>query len=187
MQMQRLPYPDLSKHSDHVQKMVADAKVNAVRMMAHASPEVFSSFNKFASAIFVKSPLPADLRQIGILRAGYIAKAVYETTQHESVAKKVGLNEAQIAAIKKGGKHPGVLNDKQQAVLDFVEEFIVNVRPTDATLAAVRKHLTDEQLTDLMFITGVYMTVSRFLEVTGVPLDETLIDLDKVTKSANAL
>ena len=185
--MQRMPYPDLSKHTKPVQEMIEGAKVNAVRMMGHASPEVFSNFSKFASAIFVKSPLPADLRQIGILRAGYIAKATYETTQHESVAKKVGLSDAQIAAIKKGGQHPGVFNATQQAVLDFVEEFIVNVRPSDATLANVRKHLTDEQLTDLMFVTGVYMTVSRFLETTGVPLDETLINIDLVTKTAHSL
>jgi alkylhydroperoxidase family enzyme len=185
--MQRMPYPDLSKHAEPVRKMVEGAQVNAIRMMAHASPEVFANFNKFASAIFVKSPLPADLRQIGILRAGYVAGAIYETTQHESVAKKVGLSDAAIAAIKKGGKHPGVLNDAQQAVLDFADEFIVKVRPSDATLATVRKHLSDEQLTDLMFVTGVYMAISRFLETTGVPLDETLINIDAVTKSANAL
>jgi alkylhydroperoxidase family enzyme len=185
--MQRIPYPDLSKHPAQVQQMVEGSQVNAIRMMAHASPEVFANFNKFAGAIFQKSPLPGDLRQIGILRAGYIAKSAYETMQHESVAKKVGLSDAAIAAVKQGGKHPGVLNDAQQAVLDFAEEFIVNVRASDTALAAVRKHLTDEQLTDLMFVTGVYMTVSRFLETTGVPLDKNFIDLDAVSKNATSL
>src|SRR5207244_9724327 len=115
-----------------------------------------------------------DLREIAILRVGYLSKARYETFQHEIVARREGLSDAQIDAIKKGGAHATLLSETQQAVMDFVEDIVINVRASDATLAAVRKHLSDQQVLDLIMVSGLYMTVSRFLETSGIEIDEAI-------------
>jgi alkylhydroperoxidase family enzyme len=181
----RVPYPDLSKHPDHIRKMVEGNPLNIVRMVSHATPEVFENWYKFGSSFFANSALAKDHLEIGALRAGYIANAPYEYVQHEAIAKSVGLTDAQIAAIKAAGKHPGVLSDAQQAVLDFVDEYILNAKPSDSTLAAVRAHLSDQQLIDLMFVTGFYMTMSRIIETTGVPIDQKLMDMRKMKELAD--
>jgi alkylhydroperoxidase family enzyme len=174
--MSRIPYADLTKVPAYIREAVAQTPSNVVRMMAGLSPPVYDGFAAFSSAMLSQSKLAPDLREIAILRAGYIAKARYETFQHEALARHVGLNDKQIEAVKVGGKHPGVLSDVQQAVLDFADDVIVNVRASDASLAAVRQHLSDQLVLELILVTGLYMAISRFLETTGVELDTQPID-----------
>jgi alkylhydroperoxidase family enzyme len=116
---------------------------------------------------FYHNDLPQDLREIGTLRAGYVAGSDYETWQHESAARSVGLSDAAIAAIKAGKSQPGVLTPVQAAVLTFCDEYVVKHRVSDAALAEVRKHLNDQQLVDLMLVTGLYLGISCFLETTS--------------------
>jgi alkylhydroperoxidase family enzyme len=182
--MQRMPYADIAKCPEHIQKLISTNPLNMIRMCAHATPEVFEGFYKFGSGFFAGSKLAADLKEIAILRAGYHAEASYEYIQHESMARGIGMSDAVLAAVKKGGKHPGVLSDIQQAVMDFADEVIVDVRVSDATLANIRKHLSDQLVVDLIFLIGFYMMVSRLLETTGVPLDAQMMTLDKMTDLA---
>ncbi len=170
--MTRIPYATATGKPDKIRAILDGSPLNVVRMLANATPEVVEGFMAFTLPFYTASPLPAPLREIAILRAGYIAGSDYETWQHESMARDVGLSDAQIAAVRQGGQHPGVLDEAQQAVLDFAEELVVDVKVGDAALAAVRRHLDDQQLTDLMLVTGIYMTVSRLLETTGVERDE---------------
>lgn len=169
--MARIPYPELETLSASTRQMVEQMPLKVTHMLAGASPGVLEGMIAFSTAFYNgKTRLPADLREVAILRAGYIAGSAYETWQHEALSRDIGLSEEVIAAIKAGGKQPA-LTPAQQAVLDFADDFIVNVRASDATLDEVRRHLADDQLIDLMFVTGLYMTVSRFLETTGVEID----------------
>ena len=71
-----------------------------------------------------------------------------------------------------------MLTPAQSAVMAFADDVILNVRAGDATLAAVRAFLTDRALVDLILVIGLYMTVSRLLETTGVELDQAPIDTE---------
>ena len=92
-----------------------------------------------------------------------------------------GLSEAEIDAVRKGGAAATVLGEAGAAVLAYAEDLVKNVRASDATLAAVRAHLNDTQLVDLTLVTGMYMMVSRFLETTGVEIDDAPIDWKEIT------
>jgi alkylhydroperoxidase family enzyme len=167
----RIPYPDPAQLQPVAKAAIERSSLNVNRMLVGASPAVLDGFFRFAGAFYNGTRLPADLREIAILRAGYIAGSDYETWQHESLARDIGMTEAQLDAVKKGGSHPGHLSAPQQAVLDFVDEFVQQVGVSDAALAEARRHLSVDQLIDLMLVTGLYMTISRFLETTGVPRD----------------
>lgn len=169
--MSRFPYPEYDSLPEFNRRTLEGAPLNARRMMAGASPGLLKGVLGMTSAIFNESDLPADLREIAILRAAYVAGSEYSSWNHESIAREVGLSKGQIDAIRQGGKHPVLLNSAQQAVLDFVNEFIVDAQVSDETLGAVRRNLSDTLVIDLMFITGHYMTLSRFLRTTGVERD----------------
>ena len=169
--MTRIPYPDLATCTPRVQEIVGAAPINVSRMMANASPGVVEGFIAMGSSFYQGTDLPADLREIGILRAGYVANADYETWQHESIARSVGMTDAQIDAIKAGKAPAGVMNPAQEAVLAFTDELVIKGTPSDSALAEVRKHLPDNQMLDLVLVTGYYMMVSRFLNTTGVERD----------------
>ena len=134
-------------------------------------------FGAFSQALFKDSPLSPQLREIAILRVGYLSNAAYEVFQHEAYARHVGLADAQIEAIREGGsKASSLLGEAGAAVLAFTDDLVRNVRPSDATLSAVRAHLGDTVAVDLVFVVGAYMMVSRFLETTGVEIDAAPID-----------
>jgi alkylhydroperoxidase family enzyme len=129
------------------------------------------------------SKLDPVLREVAILRTGYLSHAAYETWQHEASARLLKMTDAQIDANKTGGQHPGVLNAQQQAVLDFTDDVVKNVRAGDAALAGVRRYLNDTDTVDLILVIGAYMTVSRLLETTGVPMEDKPIDWAAMNKS----
>jgi 4-carboxymuconolactone decarboxylase len=179
--MPRIPYADPATLPESTRTVVARAPINVVRMMAGTSDAVFDGFGKFSGAFYgPASSLPPALREIAILRVGYMSHASYETFQHEPSGRLAGLNDSQIEAIKHGGEHVEALDPVQQAVLDFTDDVVKNVRASDANLAAVRKHLSDKQVLDLTLLIGFYMMVSRFLETAGVELDSKALDWKNV-------
>src|SRR4029079_2119842 len=116
------------------------------------------------------SPLPPRLREVAILRVGHLSHSAYEVFQHEALARHVGLSDAQIDAIRAGDPSAPALGEAEAAVLAFVDDLVKNVRVGDAALAAVRRHLSDAELVDLILVSGAYMMISRLLETTGVEL-----------------
>jgi 4-carboxymuconolactone decarboxylase len=175
--MTRIPYPDPAKQSAAVRAVLERAPINIMKMVSNASEPVFDGFGQFSGAFYQPSELDPMLREVAILRVGYLSKSAYEVFHHEGLSRQIGLSEAQIDAIRAGKPGP-VLTPAQQAVMAFADDVIVNVRAGDATLAAVRRHLSDQALVDLILVIGLYMTVSRLLETAGVELDRAPIDTE---------
>lgn len=174
--MPRIPYPDVASLPEDIRQRLAGSPPNVSRMLPGLSPGVYRGFAAFSSALFNASELSPQLREIAILRVGYLSNSSYEVFQHEAYARHVGLTEPQIEAIRDGGDKAARLGDAGAAVLAFTDDLVRNVRPSDASLAAVRAHLSDNLVLDLVLVIGAYMTVSRFLETTGIEHDETPID-----------
>lgn len=181
--MPRIPYPDPAALSDKVRGYLDVAGINIMRMMANASEPVFEGFGAFSAAFYRPSDLDPLLREVAILRVGHLSKSPYELFHHEGLGRQLGLSEAQLAAIAAGRPDPS-LTPAQQAVMAFADDIILNVRAGDATLAAVRSHVSDKALVDLILVTGLYMTVSRLLETTGVELDQVPLAKETVDQSA---
>jgi alkylhydroperoxidase family enzyme len=174
--MPRIAYRDPASLSEAARAKLGAVPANVTRMLAVASEPVFDQLSEVGSALIKGSSLPPQLRELAILRVGYLSDSRYETFQHEALAKYVGLTEAQIAAIRAGDL--AALGEAHGAVLAFVDDVVANVRASDATLAAVRRHLDDTQVADLLVVTGFYMLICRYLETTGVELDAEAIDWD---------
>ena len=181
--MPRIPYPSPDQMSDAVRARVGDNPPNVTRMLAGASEGVYFGFGAYSQGLMKQSALDPKLRELAILRVGYISNCAYELFQHEPFGRFVGLTDDQIAGIKAGDPAAPVFDAAQSAVLRFVDDIVFNVRPSDANLAAVREHLDDQQLIDLVLVTGNYMTVCRFLETTGIELDAEAIDWDGYTSA----
>lgn len=174
--MARIPYADPSKLSPAVKKALEVMPFNVTRMLAGASEGVFHGFGAFGSALYSGTELSPVLREIAILRVGYMLNSQYETFQHEALAKQLKMTQAQIEGIRRGDAPDAVFDPKQKAVLNFASDIVKNTRASDATLAAVRKHLPDNQVIDLILVVGLYMAVCCVLETTGVDLDRNPIE-----------
>jgi 4-carboxymuconolactone decarboxylase len=150
-------------------------------MLANASPAVFEAVTRLLTSLMTQSSLDPKLRELAILRVGYLSNASYELFQHEPFARFVGLSDEQLAAIKAGHRNSPVLDEVQAAVLEFVDDMVANIRASDTTLGKVGQFLDRTQLTDLILVVGQYMAVCRFLETTGVDLDDNAVDWNGFT------
>lgn len=182
--MSRIPYPDPKQLSKSVREFMGDRPANVTRMLAAASEPVFHAVLRLGGAFINGSSLPERLREIAILRVGYLSNSAYEVFQHEALARHVGLSDKQIEAVREGGTAAEVLGEVGAMVLAYVDDLVFNVRASDETFAAVRQHLTDTQMTDLTLVTGTYMMIGRFLETMGVDIDPESIDWGKITASS---
>ena len=159
----------------------ANGEPNVTRMLANASPAVFEAVTRLLTSLMTQSSLDPKLRELAILRVGYLSNASYELFQHEPFARFVGLSDEQLAAIKAGHRNSPVLDEVQAAVLEFVDDMVANIRASDTTLGKVGQFLDRTQLTDLILVVGQYMAVCRFLETTGVDLDDNAVDWNGFT------
>jgi len=180
--MPRIPYPDPSRLADSVREVVNERPANITRMLAVASESVFHAFLQLGNAFITGSSLPADLREIAILRVGHLSRSAYEIFQHEALARHVGLTDQQIAAVSGDCSAAEALGEVGSKVLAYVDDLVMNVRAGDETLAEVRRHLTDTQVVDLTLVTGAYMMVSRLLETTGIEIDAAAINWTEITE-----
>ena len=174
--MPRIPYPDLASLSAQVRAAIGERPANVSLMMAAASEPVYRGLGQLGSALIGGSSLPPNLRELAILRVGYMSGSAYEVFQHEALARHIGMSDAQIDAIRAGDGVSPALDQAERDVLAFVEDIVANVRASDATLAAVRQHLGPGQVVDLIVVTGYYMTICRLLETSGVEIEEAPID-----------
>ncbi|CAN5295299.1 carboxymuconolactone decarboxylase family protein [soil metagenome] len=175
--MPRIAYRDPATLSEKSRAVYGEAPANAMKMLATASEPMFHAYMDMGTIFLTQSSVPPKLRELAILRVGHLSRSQYEVFQHEALSRHVGLSEAEIAAI--AVRDMSKLDAEQVAVMNFVDDIVTNVRASDDTLEAVKAHLTDSQIIDLMMVSGLYMIMARMLETVAVEIDVAPVDWDK--------
>jgi alkylhydroperoxidase family enzyme len=161
--MARLPYVDLDAMSPAYRELLASRRpLNLYRMLPHA-PAACEPFLGLGGALLRHSALDAGLREVAILRVGFLSRASYEVHQHKRLARSLGMSDATIAAIEAGPEAP-VLTDSERLVMRFTDQLVHHVKAPDALFDEVRQALGERALAELVLTIGFYMMVCRFLE-----------------------
>lgn len=171
--MPRIPYYDVEKatgkHAEFLGKLGTD--LNIYRMLAH-SEYGLKGFIRMGNALLYKCELDPVLRELAILRVGRLSRAAYEVYQHERIGREAGVSEEKIAALRDATIEAPVFSDDEKAVLRYTDDVVRNVKASDKTLKAVEAFLSKGALVELTLTIGYYMMVCRFLETTGVEIEE---------------
>lgn len=122
-------------------------------------------------AFLGKGTIPEREREVVILRVGHRASAVYEFGQHVLIGRRVGLTDAEIAALATD-ESSHAWSDGDRDLIAMVDELCADDCVSDATWAALADRWTDEQLVELVVLAGYYRMISGFLNSAGVQLDE---------------
>jgi len=160
--MARLPYlnaSDLAPEHQHLLKR----NINLLRLMSH-SPKGASAFHTMGQYIRFESPLNPRLREMAILQIGYMTRSVYEYTHHIKISRDFGVSDDDIRAIaiETAGKQSG-LDALTREVLRAAREMTRDLAASETTFSALKSHLDNESLTDLVLIISFYNAVIRFL------------------------
>ncbi len=174
---QRIPMRDLSTMASEdrqtMEKNAMNGRVfNIFKVLAH-HPNLVRRWTPFAGHILSKQTLPFRDRELLILRIGWLNQAEYEFAQHELIARRGGLGDADIERIKAGPKAAG-WSEHEAALMQAADDLYENSAVSDATWGTLAKKYSTEQLMDAVFTVGQYNMVSWALNSFGVPLDDFL-------------
>lgn len=175
--MARVTFLDKEQVCDELQKIFENIEtrggkvLNLFKTVAHC-PVIGPEFLRLGNSILRKGALPRQLRELAIIRVGFLAKARYEVTQHIPIARHVGLTDLVIEALACDWRECDHFNPEQRAVLQYTDEIAENIRTADDTFQAVREFLSEEQVVELTITIGYYGMVSRILESLQVELED---------------
>jgi 4-carboxymuconolactone decarboxylase len=187
--MARLPYvaPD-GDVTDRI-KQRRGGKLTALDGVLLHSPPLADGWNSMLGAVRGASTLPADIRELAILRVASRNGADYEWAAHEPLARQAGLGDEAIAAIQVGGSvsagtpgaygasgradsSDGGLSPARWAALAYADAMTVHVAVPDEVFDAVRAHFSEREVLELTVTVATYNMVSRVLVAMGVRAGE---------------
>jgi alkylhydroperoxidase family enzyme len=161
--MPRIPYFDMEQATPEYRDMLKGRyNLNLYRMLPHATT-IAPGFLRMGGAILRESAIDPQLREIAILRVGFLSKASYEVHQHKRVARKDGLSDAKIAALE-NDPQSAVFSPLEKLVIRYTDEVVANVKASDALFDELLAQLDHRRMAELTLTIGFYMAVSRFLE-----------------------
>jgi AhpD family alkylhydroperoxidase len=111
------------------------------------------------------STLSPRTRELAILRVAWRRRCQYEWVQHVLIARKAGVTDEEIDAIRAG---------KPTAITRAVDELEADSGLSDDTYRALAAELDDRQLMDLVFTVGTYGLLAMVLNTFEVELDPDL-------------
>jgi AhpD family alkylhydroperoxidase len=166
----RLPEaPDDGPAADLLRARRGGVLTTLDRLLLH-SPPVAEGWNALLGALRGATTLPADLRELVVLRVAVLNGAEFEWTSHAPIARRAGLTDLHLRVLRTDDAlAEPVWSPVQAAVLAFTDASTRSVAVPDAVFTALRAHLDDRQVVELAVLVGGYAMVSRFLVALDVP------------------
>jgi alkylhydroperoxidase family enzyme len=147
------------------------ADLSVFRVLLH-DPNVAAALNELLHRLLWKGRLDARLRELVIMRLGWATGSVYEWTQHWRVGTDLGVEEADLLAVR-DWRASDRFGPAERAVLAATDETIETGTITDATWAACAEALGGDHalLVELVAVIGNWRLFSALLRSLEVPLE----------------
>ncbi|SDY28106.1 alkylhydroperoxidase AhpD family core domain-containing protein [Modestobacter sp. DSM 44400] len=139
------------------------------RMLLY-SPPVAEGWSALLGALRNRTTLTPDLTELAVLRISVLNDAPFEWTSHEPAARRAGVTDEQLVALRTlDATEAPVFSPVQALALRFTDASSRAIAVPDALFAELREHLDDRQVVELAAIVAGYAMVSRFLVALRVP------------------
>ena len=126
------------------------------------SPHLADGWNSLLGAVRQRTSLPEAIRELVILRVAVLNGAAYEWEAHEPEARRAGLTDAHLAAVKETGIDPA-FGEVERRVIAYTDAVTTGVHVADEVFDALRPDFTEVELVELTATVAAYNMVSRFL------------------------
>ncbi|MBC8365686.1 MAG: carboxymuconolactone decarboxylase family protein [Actinobacteria bacterium] len=146
------------------------AGLNVFRVLLH-DPATAAALNGLLHRLLWKGDLDQRLRELVIMRIGWVSGAVYEWTQHWHVAVALGIDEADLFAVRDWEAYGG-FGPVERAVLAATDETLADGSIGGATWSACAEQLDEALLVELVAAIGNWGMFARMLKSLDVPLDD---------------
>ena len=162
--------PDQSALIERIVKGRRGTFINVYKTLLH-SPDIASVWLDLVNAVRWKTDLDGRLREIVIVRVGYLNKCAYVVKQHVPViSTPEGLpqEEADTLADWRGSKF---FSKRERAALAYTDAVTRDIDVPDPVFAALRDHFDERQIVELTVLIGSYIMHNRVFGALGVDLE----------------
>jgi len=122
------------------------------------------------------------IRELLILRIGWLRRSEYEFVQHLLLGRKAGLSEAELERVQSGPDAPG-WSEEDADLLRAVDELHGDgACIEDATWARLRTRFDTAQILDIIFAVGCYDLLAMVFNSARVVLESGLEPLEPVVR-----
>jgi 4-carboxymuconolactone decarboxylase len=126
------------------------------------SPSMAQGWEQLLTAVRNRSSLPADIRELVILRVAVLNRAPYEFDAHVPHAQTAGVSDEKIEALR---LEPlaGSFTGRERDALLLTDAMTRDIEVPAALFASVQAHFDAQAMIDLTVTIAAYNMVSRFL------------------------
>ncbi|BBC31242.1 hypothetical protein SGFS_025360 [Streptomyces graminofaciens] len=126
-------------------------------------------FLVFGNHVLGKNTLPLKSRELMILRIAARARAAYEWDQHVRIARRAGLTDEEILAGATGAWDG--LDELDRALLTATDSLLDHQGVDDELWYGLKDRLSVEQIIDVLYTVGQYLTIATVINTLGVQVE----------------
>lgn len=166
-----VPVEEALKVAERIGLQSRFARGGAFRTLAH-NPDLVKAVYGQLTTLLLHNKFDTRLRELMIMRIGWVTGSVYEWTQHWRVATEAGIPSEDILAVR-DWRNADRLTAADRAILTATDESLAGQTISDTTWAEVTKHVTDpaEQV-EFVVALGNWTLFSILLRNLRVPLED---------------
>ncbi len=133
-------------------------------------PRLFRGWLRFAGRLMPGGKLPRRETELVILRVAHLRQCEYEYHHHVRLGKRAGLTPADFERVNAGPTADG-WSERERTILSAVDELVRTDDITDETWDALRGHLDERRLIELVILVGHYEMLATTIGTLRIQTD----------------
>jgi alkylhydroperoxidase family enzyme len=152
--------PDHPALIERIRKGRRGNVINVYKILLH-TPDIAAVWLDLVNAVRFKTDLDDRLREIVIVRVGYLNKCAYVVKQHvPELSVPAGLPTEHSDALADWRGSP-FFDARERAALVYCDAVTREIEAPDAVFAELRKHFSERQIVELTVLIGTYNMHTR--------------------------
>lgn len=163
----RVPYLD-ADDLDDADRALLRRPINLFRALAN-NPDGLREFQRVGEWIRHHGQLDARLRELAILRVGYVTRCAYEFSHHVRIGQEFGLTAEDINLVRRPGAAPG--DNEGAVVIQAATEITTDLGLADETWQRLVGLVGTGCAVELVLVVAHYCAVVRILNSLKVDVE----------------
>ena len=153
-------HPELAEPIGTIRAGRRGSLLNLYKLLLHSPPLALSWLDLISTARF-KSALDGRLREIVIIRVGYLNNTEYVIKQHvPQLSAPEGLSQAECDALADWQKSK-FFDARERAALAYADAMTRDIAVPDSLFEPLRPHFSERQIVELTVLIGIYNMHTR--------------------------
>jgi alkylhydroperoxidase family enzyme len=170
--IRELPLDEAKAAADQAAVPDYMAELNIFQVLLN-HPQLARAVNDLLATMLWHGALDQRLRELVIMRIGWLTACDYEWTQHWRVASRLGVTADDLLGVRDWRNHDG-FGPAERAVLAATDDMVGDGAVSDASWAACERELNYDTkvLIELVTAIGAWRMIASILRSLRVPLEE---------------